>query len=205
MLLLKRCHLLGAVLLVCIQLLLACANNPFVPTTYLERISAVSITSDRQIIIVFGKESDYIFNAPPDLVRILSSDLGSAIKAEFFGFYVNSKERITGGYAIYVNSSASDAVKQRATQLGFIENSNGTQILRGELFGNRTIKLPNPPPIVESKFNQEYEVAIASHAGSRSPPPKPPAGQSTVAMVGKLIISPILIPILFTQVCITCK
>lgn len=184
--------------------LVGCAGHAFVKTTYVETVSAVTLTRDRQIIVVLGQDNDYVFNAPPALGRVLSSPLKGAVQAELYGFHVQPGERITGGYALQLDPAAPPELQAQAVQIGFVAADSGRLVLRGDLIGNRHPKFPNPP-IVSGPLGPTVTVAITSNAGPRSPRDEVPRGQSDLAMATKMLLAPVLIPILFTQVCLTCR
>lgn len=199
-------HCLRWLLAACVASLAlgGCAGHAFVKTTYVETVSAVTLTRDRQIIVALGQDNDYVFNAPPGLGQVLSSPLKGAVQAELFGLHVQQGERITGGYALLLDAAAPPELRAQAVQIGFVAADSGRLVLRGDLIGNRHPKFPNPP-ILSGPLGQTVAVPITSNAGPRSPRDETPAGPSDAAMAARLLLAPVLIPILFTQVCLACR
>jgi hypothetical protein len=181
-----------------------CAANPFVKTTYVETVQAVTLTRDRQIIVVLGADNDYIFNAPPALGQVLATPLRGAARAELFGFHVQQGERITGGYALQLDPGAATELQLQAAQLGFAGPAGGPLVLRGELIGNRHPKFPHPPAVAGPPA-VPYAVTITSNAGPRSPPDPSTQPPSQAAVAARVLLAPVLIPIALTQVCLICK
>jgi hypothetical protein len=79
---------------------------------YSEIISSILISVDGKNIVVLGKDFHYIFDAPSDLVKILSSPLHKKVEGNLYGFSVNGDNIIKWQLALQTKKRLSARKKK---------------------------------------------------------------------------------------------
>jgi hypothetical protein len=184
-------------------LLSGCANNPFVPVKYTETVSLIALSESGKSLFVIGDENDYQFVVPSGLKGVLTSDVRKSVSAQFSDFHVGSNQHITGIYSLHLHEEAPEATRQQAIQLGFKPDVNANLVLQGKIEGDRYWKLRNLT-YPKDALSKAYKVEITSFAGAKTPEPAGYEPPSKGAMAVRILLAPILIPILFTKVCLVC-
>lgn len=104
---------------------------------YREQVSSVLVSKDGKTLVVVGKNHHYIFDAPPAIVRTLTSDYQKYVSAAFGEFLVNDSQRIEGRYALHIRDDAPDQAKMSAWTSGFFRDPQGRVRAEGILSGKR--------------------------------------------------------------------
>ncbi len=172
---------------------------------YYEKISSILITNDNTKIAVLGETYHYIFNAPPLLTQTLAADFGKNLSASFNTFILGGGNTINGKFSLWLNHNASEEAKARATALGFQVIKNGAMRLDLTIDGERFAR-GQPLPMKQAyKLNNEYSIRIEAPDGVVMKAAKIAVTPITAAadgvlILGAVILSPIWVPILLSNV-----
>lgn len=178
-------------------------------TSYNEKINGFFISSDKKIIAIVGAKYHYVFDAPSELLAALDPILHPAInQATFSNFRVDRDNRITGDIKLYTISKLSTQQKELAERAGF--NSTNSNMWAGmQLSGTRYLAKESESPVVQ-RLNREYFVAVEEEPSIAGKTLRVAATPITVAadgavILGAVVLSPIWLPIVLTNVCWVCK
>ena len=127
---------------------------------YRERVSSVLITKDGKTLVVVGKDHHYIFDAPPAIVRTLTSDYQKYVVASFGEFSVDGSQKIEGRYALQIGDGAPDEAKMSAWQSGFYRDPQGRVRADGVLAGKRYSAGDVKVETSTRALNREYFVDV---------------------------------------------
>lgn len=134
--------LLSVTMLLASALLSACVADQRMTTgathdVYRERVASVLISKDGKKLVVVGKDHHYIFDAPPAIVRTVTSDFQKFVTASFGEFAVDGEQTIQGRYALQIRGDAPEEAKMRAWHSGFYKDPQGRVRTDGALIGKR--------------------------------------------------------------------
>lgn len=104
---------------------------------YVERVSSVLISKDGKTLVIVGSNYHYIFEAPPTIVRTLTSDYQRYVGASLGTFTVDGAQRLTGTFVLHLRDDAPDGAKTSAKNAGFVEDASGYLRSDGVLSGTR--------------------------------------------------------------------
>jgi len=148
---------------------------------YHEKVDSFLMTEDGSKLVVIGEKYHYIFDASPNLKKVLLGSFRPMVMGNFSDFYVTQNNKITGNYTLDLyKKDATDEQRKSAIDAGFITNNNSELSLSGHLEGVRYSAEGFPEIDQRYKFNVPYYVDISEE-------------QSTAKLVGKILITPILV------------
>jgi len=157
--------------------------------TYHEKVDSFLITEDGSTLVVLGEKYHYIFEASPNLKKVLLGSFRPMVVAHFPDFYVTTDNKITGNYTLYLDKDAPEEQRKSAIEAGFIDNNKSDLSffahiselsLSGHLEGTRYSAEGFPVIAQKYKFNIPYYVDITEE-------------QSATKLAGKILITPILV------------
>ena len=118
-----------------------CSTAPKIThQTYTEKVSVVMITQDKQQFVILGERYHYVFAAPEELVALLSSPLKAQASALFEPFFVKLDGQTRGKYHLSLPATLSRAEIDQAKAMDFVQQTDGSWLLEGELRGKRFIQ-----------------------------------------------------------------
>lgn len=176
---------------------------------YNEILRGVLISADKKTLVVVGDEYHYIFDAPRALLAVLDPELQPGIEAASFqSFTVDAANRIRGKLVLRTRQDATPAQRQRAVVAGFVSSDMRMVIelpMQGERYASR-----GDAPLPMQKLNRDYAVSVTEEAGPGKKMLKAAATPVTVAadgvlVIGAIVLSPILLPLILSKVCLVCK
>lgn len=165
------------------------------PRTYDETAVAFLVTEDGSRVVVLGQKYHYIFDEiSPSLKQILLSplELRTVVVAYLANFSVSS-DVVTGDYALYLSSQASDEQRKSAIDAGFVTpDVTLSGHLKGVRYSAEGFKFPSTAQSQE--FAHRYGTNIRE---DRSKAAKILLTPVTVAADGALILGGLLLLFIF--------
>lgn len=167
---------------------------------YVEKVESILITSDHKQIVVLGGSHHYIFQAPPELLALVESDLRPALTAEFHRFVVEADNSISGSLDLYLTGHGGSPTAlqiARATTLGMTRGRNGSMQLPINLTGTRFAATGAVTERIGAmKLNKSYSVQIVERPSVAALGVRAALTPVTVAADGVLMLAAIpLLPI----------
>lgn len=176
---------------------------------YFENLRGVLISADKKTLVVVGDQHHYIFDAPAALVAALDPALHPSIEAASFqSFSVDANNKISGNLALRTRRDATPAQRDLAAAAGF-QVKEGQMLLELRMRGERfAVRSGDPLPF--QKLNREYRVQVIEETGAAKKVLKAAATPVTVAadgalILGAIVLSPILLPLVLSKICFICK
>lgn len=164
--------------------------------TYDETALAFLVTADGSRVVVLGQKYHYIFDEiSPSLKQILLSplELRAVVVAYLANFSVSSDNVVTGDYALYLSSQASDEQRESAIDAGFATpDVTLSGHLKGVRYSAEGFKFPSTAQPQE--FAHRYGANIGEE---RSRAAKILLTPVTVAADGALILGGLFLLFLF--------
>ena len=118
----------------------------YAPRHYDETGLAFYVTEDGSKLVVIGEKYHYIFDdVSPSLKEILLSplELRTVVAASLMNFFVGSDNAVTGGYALSLLDTASEAQRKSAIAAGFaVPELTLSGQLRGLRYSAEGFRLP---------------------------------------------------------------
>lgn len=162
--------------------------------TYEENISSLLISQDEKKIVALGKDFHYIFDAPPELVRLLRSPLKKNVAGYFGQFDVDRNDKITGTLQIATTAlTPSPEDEQEALALGFKKVSDNRLSIGWTLRGTRYRADPSVTYPEVQKLNNAYRVVVSAEPTTLERLAKVPLTPITVAIDGVLVLSAVVL------------
>lgn len=162
------------------------------PRTYDETALAFLVTEDGSRVVVLGQRYHYIFNEiSPSLKQILLSplELRAVVVGHLANFSVSSDNVVTGDYALYLSSEASDEQRTSAIDAGFVTpDVTLSGHLKGVRYSAEGFKFPSTAQAQE--FAHRYGATIQEE---RSKAAKILLTPITVTADGALILGGLLL------------
>ncbi len=135
--------------------------------TYKESVSSVLVSQDGRNLVIVGKEHHYLFDAPPVIVRTLSSDYQKFVTARFGTFSVDSSQSIVGTYSLQIAPEATGEATASARRAGFVEDAQGRLSIDGILSGIRYSAGNVRIPASAHPLMREYQVDVSAPVSSK--------------------------------------
>lgn len=206
----NRRHLLGLTLCVPVLATPGCiTSRMYEEKKYVEEIKGVLISADKKTLVVVGAKYHYVFKAPAAVLAALGPELHPLIEsASFQSFKVDGNNKIQGELALFTKRGVGDAEMDVARQAGFQQSGSRMEAaiaMHGERFSaGHEAALPL------QALNKKYMVTITEASTSAEKALKAVATPVTVAadgaiVIGAVVLSPIWLPLLISNLCFVCK
>ncbi len=187
--------------------LTGCANRIDRQLYYKEIFKSLAISPNGDTLAIIGREFDYIFKPPANLIAAIKSNLHSQLSASFNTFELDSEKEIKGEWTLQFNKekNQSKEIADTARALGFADTGN-RYVLSGSIEGTRFLKNHGTRTGELQATNQTYVVQVSPSSkfqSSRNLTSSPISqGGDGALIIGLIILLPL---ILIINPCITCR
>lgn len=171
-------------------------SNLYKGDSYVERVSSVLISSDKEKLVVISSKYHYIFDAPVSLISTLNSSFVGNIDASFSDFVVDGSNQIAGEVILHLDvPKISIGQRDEAHDVGF-ERTNALLHLKAILSGVRYASGEAIDELSTYNLSTRYEIRVFEPNSISSKIKKPLLTPITLAADGvKNLGIIILIPI----------
>jgi hypothetical protein len=121
-----------------VSLTAGCATDPkIIHQTYSEKVTTLLISQDMKQLVILGERYHYVFDTPPDVVKLVGSSIKLKTTAAFSPFKVVVDGTTTGSYRLILPANLSDAEVAEAQAIGFKQDKDGQWGFDNTITGKR--------------------------------------------------------------------